>query len=285
MPEPRKPENWPEEIRGIAQKLTSIVAGTDRGIYDVAEDADESEELRAISVEQWSDRDFVEYFVDECANHGIPYTKNYSRDTHQVKQIHRAMKQTGHEDRLILKRFLDWAFTNSDVVIKSQKFFTLGTLPAVLNMFLQTLKFNPDEVKEEIVEAEGPPRWGGNLAEMMLYTYREEKTAGLLIKYGIPLTAAFLMKGQFSLERITKGIADRLTKLVVNGRQDDCRTVAKQSIANSPYPGGFPLKNWRDDFHEIWKASNCKAETWWREEDNWGKPYIDYEFFIQTPSC
>ena len=120
---------------------------------------------------------------------------------------------------------------------------------------------------------------GRDLLADMRREYRGDKTAGLLRKYGIPLTAAWFLKlkPDYPLETIVEGIEGRLRAWLELDDLELIQDVARKSITSSPNPDWFPLLDWRERFSELWERSFSTKQGWWREEDYVGRPYTEYD--------
>jgi len=125
------------------------------------------------------------------------------------------------------------------------------------------------------------PSWGTPLAESMVIEYRTNGSLGLLTRFGIPLTAAILIKA-YPEARVVKGVAAKLAELVESRDLDAVCRIARQSIVASPYVDGFPLLDWRERFAEIWDTVGCRSQAWWRDGDYAGKAYIEYDGLIAS---
>ena len=120
---------------------------------------------------------------------------------------------------------------------------------------------------------------GTDLVREMKTEYRTNRTAGLIRRYGIPLTAALFgrMKPDLPLERIAGGIEELLNFWLERDDLEIIWDVARRSIASSPHPDWFPPLDWRERLAPIWEASHAKVKLWWCDEDYGGRPYAEYE--------
>jgi hypothetical protein len=130
---------------------------------------------------------------------------------------------------------------------------------------------------EPVEDAE---RWMGiDLPSEMRSDYVRSKTARLLRRFGIPLTAAFFryQDADFPLDRIVTGIRARLNAMVADGRPADVFDVARQSVVMSPYPDWFPFLDWRESLSDLWASVGATDQPWWRDHDYVGSPYGEFE--------
>ena len=269
MTDVRDPANFPDDIKQAIDKVASVVAGFAGTTFNEDEGGGDLD-LVGVSVDQWGLKDFARYFADKCAQLHVPYVLKFARDVQSVKQIKADLSSVGRASNLDIKSYLDWSFDNRQMIMEKDVYFTLGTVQKYVNYFLQSL---PDDDDHR-------PSWGDALGPMMLEEYNLNRAMGLLIRFGIPLAAVFLRHAGFSDERIMQGFGGRLTELATNQRFDAVAKIARQSISSSPYPEGFPMIDWRSRFSEIWDVAGCRAQSWWREADYGGRPYIEYDAFL-----
>lgn len=270
-PNPRDPKNWPEEVRDSADAIVGVLSrfvGV-TAMVPVETDDDDGSDPSVLPIEEWSLRHFAQYFARQCEEHGLSYVLKYQRDVQAMKQIKADLSSVGRGKNQDLKSFLDWAISHHAMISERRGHFTTGSIQAFVSHFLQTI---PDDTLPR-------PSWGSPLAENMIIEYRENGSLGLLVRFGIPLTASFLNK-VYPLDRIAMGIGGRLAKMVEARKLDDICRVARQSIVASPYLPEFPLLDWRERYSEMWKVSGCRGQAWWRDDDYPGQPYIEYDAFI-----
>ena len=274
-------EVLPDEICGIADDLSVIV---EKHFEDFAtakpkkttpgsrtmEWGDIIGENRPANVEEWSWRDVASWFSAECKKFFIPFVIKYERDIGIIKDIHSDLSSVGRKTKGDVKDFISWAFENQNQVIDSQHGFTLSSIRSCINMYLQ---------KQLIDIGDDENILGIDLVKEMRLEYIENKTVGILKKYGIPLSVAFLlkMKPDFPLEKIENGIRDRLRELIDGDRLEFVQSVAEKSITSSPYPDCFQLLDWRDKFLDCWDKSFSTSKKWWNEDDYNGRPYKEYD--------
>lgn len=268
MTDVRDPANFPEDITQAIDKVASVVSGFAGTTFSEEDTGDP--DLLNLSVDQWGLKDFATYFSDKCASLHIPYVLKYARDVQGVKQIKADLSSTGRASNLDLKAYLDWAFDNRHMIIEQETYFTMGTIQKYVNHFMQSL---PDDDDHR-------PSWGDALGPLMLDEYTTNKVMGLILRFGLPLTAIFMRHAGFTDERVSQGVGSRLTELAAEQKFDAVAKIARQSISCSPYPHEFPMLDWRLRFSEIWDVSGCRAQSWWREADYGGRPYIEYDAFL-----
>ena len=269
MSDVRDPDNFPADIKQAIEQVTSIVAGFAGTTFEEDTSGSDSD-LIGLSVDQWGLKDFARYFSDKCEELHVPYVLKYARDVQCVKQIKADLSSAGRAANLDLKFYLDWAFDNRQMIVEKDGYFTLGTVQKYVNYFLQTL---PDDGNHR-------PSWGDALGPAMLGEYKTNKLMGLLVRFGIPLAAIFLKHAGFSDERVKQGLASRLTELAADGRHLIVAKIARATINLSPYPEGFPMRDWRSAFADIWDISGCRSQSWWRDADYGGMPYVEYDAFL-----
>jgi len=270
MSDARNPERFPDDIKQAISRITSVVAGFAGTTFSEDEDGETDIDLTGVSVDQWALRDFARYFSERCAQLNIPYVLKYARDVQAVKQIKSDLASAGRSGNMSLRAYLDWAFDNRQMMMEKEAYFTLGTVQKYVTHFLQSL---PDEDEHR-------PSWGDAIGPLMLEEYKMNRVIGLLVRFGIPLTAIFLRHAGFGDDRILQGISSRLSELAAEAKYEAVARVARQSISSSPYPDTFPMLDWRTKLTEIWDVSGCRAQAWWRETDYGGRPYIEYDEFV-----
>ena len=229
-------------------------------------------ESRPDDVEEWSWRDISMWFSAECKRRFVPFVLRYERDIGIIKEIHSDLASVGRDTKSDVRGMISWAFENQDRILEAEGSFTLSSIRGCINLYLQN---NPIEAPN------GERSLGIDIVKEMKMEYGDNKTAGVLRKYGIPLTAALFrkLKPDFPLERIAAGIEERLRGWMEEDNIENIQDVARRSISSSPYPGWFPLLDWRRSFAPIWKGSFSTSKGWWDEEDYDGQPYSEYDAF------
>jgi len=229
-------------------------------------------EGRPIDVEEWSWRDMASWFSSECKKRFFPFVLRYERDIGIIKEIHSDLASVGRSGKADVKDLISWSFDNKDVIIESEGSFTLSSIRGCVNLYLQSQPANVGDGERSL---------GIDIVKEMKMEYSENKTAGVVRKYGIPLTAAlFLMlKPDYPLDKISDGIGERLERWKTEDNLENIQDVARRSISLSPYPEWFPLQDWRGRFASFWKESFSTSKEWWDDSDCEGKPYVEYDKF------
>ncbi len=271
----------PEALAVIAEDLASLVAshfdeyGSKGGPRKPgARYVDWNEvigEKMPQNVEEWSWKDVVFWFSQECKKRGVPFIVMYERDLHIVKNIHADLSSIGRNKRGDVKVLIEWAFANMDQILIAEKNFTLGSIRNCINLYLQ----------KEIVGVGEKRSLGFDFFGSVVQEYERSATAGILRRFGIPITAAFFQKEKpdISMEKVAEGTRSRLQKMIGENRQDEVMEVFRRSIVASPYPEWFPLKNWRELFKDMTEALKLDEQGWWKDNDYGGEPLLEYEDF------
>lgn len=270
-PDPRDPKNWPAAVVRSADALVEVVSSFEgeMAVVEVPTSKVGRDGIDDLPFDRWGNREFATYFARQCDEHLIPYVINYPRDVQAMKQIRADLSSVGRGSNDDMRAFLDWTFINRSMISERRGHFTTGSIQGFVSHFLQTI---PDETLPR-------PSWGSPLGENMIIEYKENGSLGLLMRFGIPLAAAFLGK-VYPAERVAIGIGSRLAKMIEARAIEDVCKIARQSITASPYIDGFPLLDWRDRFSEIWDVAGCRSQTWWRNDDYPGRPYLEYDEFV-----
>ena len=224
-------------------------------------------------VEEWGSKEFVRWFAKQChARTDVSFSPLFARDCPLVKKLMTDLKRVGREKKSDLRDFLDWTFDNSGRILRERGGFTLNSIRYFMNDFLQISVF---------VQHEGDERPRRDLLSEM-DAERHSGLAQMLHRYGVPLVASYAMfryDDKANIEAIERNIDRHLREAT---DPEFVRVIAKRSHDGSPYPSDFSLLDWRGRFSEVWDRANCRSQTWWREEDNVGRPLIEYEDIIEN---
>ena len=278
-----EPHALPESIVKIADDLAVIVekhfadhgskaTGKPRTGPKVVDWEQMIGESRPSDVEEWSWRDLAMWFSAECKKRFVPFVLRYERDIGIIKEIHSDLISVGRNAKSDVKDLISWAFENQDGVLEAEGSFTLSSIRGCVNLYLQ---------KQPAKMIDGERYLGIDLVKEMKGEYGDNRTTGVIRKYGIPLTAALFrkLKPDYPLERIVGGIEERLRSWLKEDGLENIQDVARRSITSSPYPDWFPLLDWRRLLAPMWKESFSTSKGWWDEEDHDGRPYSEYDAF------
>jgi len=261
----RDAANFPEDVLKVIDQIQKVV----KDFADTTISSSEATiKIVTSDIESWTLKDFARYFADKCPQFDIPFVLQFNRDVSGIKSIKENLMIAARGGNKDLKQYIDWAFDNRNMIINKDKYFTIGTIAKHINLFLQSL---PDDDNYR-------PSWGEKLLPLMIGEYQKNKAVGLLVRFGIPLTAAFMRMAKLQDSQIKSGIGDRLTGLVSDKEYQVIAKIARQSTNCSPYPDNFFMIDWRDEFSPIWDISGCKTQSWWHE-DFVGQPYTEYDEF------
>jgi len=279
-----EPPPLPADVSTIADDLADITARhfADHGSRPVRRAGSGPREVdwaemigegRPSNIEEWSWRDIATWFSSECKKGFIPFVLNYERDISIIKGIHSDMSSIGRDKKADVRDLISWALENQSHVLDEEGSFTLSTIRHCINTYVQ---------RQTVALGDGERKIGRDLVKAMKMEYAENRTAGIILRYGIPLSAAMfrMLRPDFPVEKIARGIADRLQIWMDNDDLESIRDIARKSITSSPYPDAFPLLDWRERFIALWVKSASVKQGWWREDDYEGRPYVEYESLL-----
>lgn len=274
----------PPEIEDIANDLSKILSDTINNNFNQGKKEEEKTELESWielinnsfsqDIDKWSSKDFVHWFTYKLYSQlNIPYIIEYSRDCSSIRKIKDQLTAIGKKDNKIIRDFISWSIDNYDKLREEEGKFNLPILSKFLNEFLQN---NQDEKEDN-----------RSLGFDIIKNMKKEASLNpknsmisLLLKFGIPLTAEFYYYHNHDLEKIIAGIHKRL-KYFEDNDIVKLQNIAKNSIDFSPYPDWFKIKDWRQEYNDIFNNESFNKSKWWRTIDYSGNFAIEYNNFLK----
>lgn len=226
------------------------------------------------SLQEWSSRDFVDYFANKFQETtGGNYRRVYRADGTAFQEMLYFFSSNGLDKNEWTKKFIDWSFVRRMTIIRKFGHFNPHTILRIINYFYQ------DEIMP-LVEEEQIQRTSTDisLTDELTKAFASGKDIEVFIQFGIPITATYMIRTRnVDRERLIDVLRQRFTILMQTDRAE-VKKIFLKSIVNSPYRSDYELLDWRDVFSELVKS--FEAESWWRDNDYRGKPLAKYKDIV-----
>ena len=225
------------------------------------------------NVEDWSCKDFVDYFADNYKKTiGGVYKKTYVSDCSFVNEIIEFMDANELDKNNWTKTYLDWCFQNKDYILSKSGTFILNNLKNHLNTFYQQV-IAQEKTSAPVID----------IFDELVYKVNNGKTKEILSIYGIPIVATYFINHKnITTENIISGL-NQLFENLSKGNSEEINLLTKivqRSINRSPYPESFYLTNWRMEFPYL--MNKYKNEAWWRDNDYTGNSQFKYDRLLNN---
>lgn len=231
---------------------------------------DKADKTLPESVEDWSSKNFVDYFAEEYFKiFKGKYKITYASDNKLINEIFDFMEDNKLAKQTYTKKFLDWCFLNNAVLVQTTGSFLLMNLRKFLNKFYQDVVLTSANISLIDIFAEVK-----DLDD-------KGRSKEILSKYGIPIAATyFIHHKDINFDNVVSGFTKLFEKLETGTAEEKkiFSDIMQKSISRSPYIPEFALLNWRDEFKIVQKL---KKESWWRDEDYPGEPRFKYDRFLK----
>lgn len=225
-------------------------------------------------VSTWTNKHFVTHFSRQYQSFiGGNYKITFTSDLPIIKQIGDFFLSNGLDKNEYTKKLIDWAFENSEQIIRKYNYITLLSVFNSINFFYQDEVL--PKVEDGIVVRDSKDT---SLLEEISSLQDKVKSTELFARFGIPITVTYLVKIKgYDLNKIMSSLNVRFS----DNKSSDVEILERifnSSIINSPYPEEFLALNWRDSFQNL--ISFFKTETWWRDKDYKGSPLAKYNTLL-----
>jgi hypothetical protein len=222
------------------------------------------------SVEQWGTKEFVDYFATKFQDvTGGNYRRAYRADGMAFQEMLSFFASNGVSKNEWTKKFIDWAFERRELIKRRYNYFTPHTVLNVINYFYQ------DEILP-LVEVNNIEREeADSIVSELEADIKSGKFIEAFIKYGIPITATYMIRKCNAEPSALRGILKQRLDILMQTDRKDAKRVFLKSIINSPYPSQFEFLDWRDLYDDI--VSKFENESWWRPNDYRGTPLKTYK--------
>ena len=219
-------------------------------------------------INEWEIRTFSKYFAEQYKIYiGGIYKITYVNDNMVMQSIFDFMEDNKLNKREHTKKFLDWCFSNKDMITSTQSYF----LPTTVRNFLN--KYYQDQIRRN---DESVPLIDIFLEMESLYSNGRQRE--IYSKFGIPIASTyFINKKNFDYENVKINLIT-LFETLAEGNLEQKRLLGdifQKSITRSPYLDSMYLLNWRDVFSSL--VEKYTKESWWKDDDYLGKPRFDFD--------
>jgi hypothetical protein len=231
---------------------------------------DVNSEKQSKTIDQWGTKEFVDYFATKFQDvTGGNYRRAYRADGMAFQEMISFFASNGVPRNEWTKKFIDWAFSKRDQIKRKYTYFTPHTILNVINYFYQ------DEilplVEVETIEREETDAILANIESEI----KSGKNIEVFIKYGIPITATYMIKKCDADPKALAAILHQRLDILMQTDRKQAKQVFLKSIINSPYPTQFEFLDWRDLYSDF--VSRFENESWWRPNDYRGAPLKTYK--------
>jgi hypothetical protein len=221
-------------------------------------------------VSQWTNKNFVTYFARKYQSYiGGNYKITFTSDLPIIKQIGDFFFSNGLDRNQYTKKLFDWAFDNSEQIIRKYNYLTLVNVFNSVNFFYQDEVLPQVESGDVVRESTDT-----SLLEEINSLQDKVKSTELFARFGIPITVTYLVKIKgYDVSKVISSLNVRFGEK----KSSDVEILERMfnsSIINSPYPEDFVGLDWRETFQAL--TSFYKTETWWRDKDYKGNPLSKY---------
>ena len=222
------------------------------------------------NVSEWTNKHFVTYFARKYQSFiGGNYKITFASDLPIIKQIGDFFASNGLDKNEFTKKLFDWAFDNSEQIIRKYNYITLLSVFNSINFFYQD-EILPQVESGDVVRDSADT----SLLEEINSLQDKVKATELFARFGIPITVTYLVKVKgYDQSKVIASLNVRFGER----KSSDVEILERMfnsSIINSPYPEEFLGLEWRDAFQPL--TTFFKTETWWREKDYKGNPLAKY---------
>lgn len=226
-------------------------------------------------IKSWTNKNFATYFARCFQNYfGGNYKITFVSDLPIIKQMQDFFIKNGLDEHEWTKKFIDWSFVYSGLIIKKYNYFTLNSVWNSINYFYQDEILSKVE-SGEVVRSESDTTLLKEIEDLQ----GKISSTEIFARFGIPITVTYLCKiKKYDYVKVTSALLKRFENNQNNNDIQILERIFNSSIINSPYPESFLCLDWRELMSN--QINYFKTESWWRDSDYKGKYLNKYESLL-----